>query len=354
MPVHTNDVFRVGVTRDLRRPDGTLAFAPLDLGALERAGIAWSFLEQEAQPLTPALLDGLDGLYHLGALVTEASLDGVERLAVIARQGVGLDFVDLDACTRRGIAVSFTPAAVTRSMASAAALLVLAVAHRLAERNRALHAGDWDAGRFTPQSTGLTGRTLGVIGYGRIGHELVRLLAPWEMRVLVTRRSPREEPGIESVELDVLLRRADVVVVACPLTDETRGLLDARRLALMKPTAFLVNVARGAIVDQAALVTALRDGRLAGAGLDVVDPEPLPPDDPLLALPNVIGAPHSLGSTDQLFAAVVESACASLLAVAAGRVPPELANPEVLDNPLFTAKLARYAARKGDADDVRT
>jgi phosphoglycerate dehydrogenase-like enzyme len=351
MPVHS-DVFRVGVTRDLRRPDGTLAFAPLDLGALERAGIAWSFLAKDVRPLTPHLLDGLDGLYHLGVPVTEASLQGVERLAVLARQGVGLDFVDVTACTRRGVAVTFTPGAVTRPMASAAATLVLAVAHRLGERNRALHAGDWDAGRFTPQGTGLTGRTLGLVGYGRIGHELVRLLAPWEMRVLVTRRSSTIEPGVESVELDALLREADVVLVACPLTDETRGLLDARRLGLMKPTAFLVNVARGAVVDQAALVEALRDGRLAGAALDVVDPEPLPAEDPLLALPNVIGAPHSLGSTDQLLEACVDSVCASLLAVAAGQVPTELANPEVLDNPLFEAKLARFAARKGDADDA--
>jgi len=355
MPVHSEPggtAFRVGLTCDLRRPDGALAFAPLDLGALERAGIAWSFLAEDVRPLTPDLLDGLDGLYHLGVPVTEGSLEGVDRLAVLARQGVGLDFVDVAACTRRGIAVTFTPGAVTRPMASAAATLVLALAHRLGQRNRALHAGDWGAGRFTPPGTGLTGRTLGVIGYGRIGHELVRLLAPWEMRVLVTRRSSTVEPEVESVELDALLQEADVVVVACPLTDETRGLLDERRIALMKPTAFLVNVARGAVVDQPALVEALREGRLAGAGLDVVEPEPLPADDPLLALPNVIGAPHSLGSTDQLLEACVESVCSSLVAVAGGRVPTELANPEVLDNLLFKQKLARFAARKGDADDA--
>jgi phosphoglycerate dehydrogenase-like enzyme len=347
MPDHRHDGFRVGVTRDLRRPDGTLAFAPLGLSALERAGVEWDFLEQDPQPLTPGLLGGLDGLYHLGSAITEASLDGVDRLAIISRQGVGLDFLDLPACTRRGIAVTITADAVTRPMASAAATLVLALAHRLAERNLALHSGDWEAGRFTPQGSGLTGRTLGLIGYGRIGHELVRLLAPWEMRVLVSRRTATTEAGVESVALDVLLRTADVVVVTCPLTDETRGLLDARRLALMKSTAFLVNVARGGIVDQTALVEALRRGRLAGAGLDVFDPEPLPANDPLLVLSNVIGAPHSLGGTDELFQASVESACASLLAVATGRVPRNLVNPEVLDSPLFAAKLDRFAARQG-------
>ena len=147
--------------------------------------------------------------------------------------------------------------------------------------------------------------------------------------------------------LQTLLREADVVVVACPLTDETSGLLDARRLGLMKPTAFLVNVARGAIVDQQALVGALIEGRLAGAGVDVVDPEPLPADDPLLALPNVVGAPHSLGYTDELLRGCVGGACDALLAVAAGCIPPDVANPEVLDHPLFIEKLARFAARQG-------
>ena len=144
--------------------------------------------------------------------------------------------------------------------------------------------------------------------------------------------------------LDQLLEAADAVVVACPLTDETRGLLDERRLALMKPTAMLVNVARGAIVVQAALVDALRDGRLAGAGLDVVDPEPLPADDPLLELPNVVGAPHSLGYTDDLVRGCVQGACEALLSVAAGRTPPNVVNPAVLENPLFAAKLARFAS----------
>jgi phosphoglycerate dehydrogenase-like enzyme len=152
---------------------------------------------------------------------------------------------------------------------------------------------------------------------------------------------------VRHVPLTTLLAESDVVVVACPLTEETRGLLDASRLALMKPTAFLVNVARGAIVDQRALVQALRDERLAGAGVDVVDPEPLPSDDALLELPNVVGAPHSLGYTDHLVRDCVASACDALLTAAAGRVPADLANPDVVDNPIFTEKLSRIAARRG-------
>ncbi len=343
MPLDQKLDFRVGVTRDVRRPDGTFTFAPYDLSALDAAGIAWGFLPEDT--LTPDVLDGIDGLYHYATPLPAATLEGVERLAVIARHGVGLDYLDLPACTERGIAVTITPAGVTRPMASSAVTLALALAHRLRERDRALHDGDWGAGRFRPQGTGLTGRTLGVIGYGRIGREVVRLLRPWELRVLVTQRRPVEEDGVAYVDLETLLGAADFVVVACPLTEETRGLLDARRLALMKPTAFLVNVARGAIVDQAALVEALRDGRLAGAGLDVVDPEPLPAGDPLLALPNVVGAPHSLGYTDELLRGCVAQACASLIEVAAGRVPRDVANPEVLGNPLFLAKLERFRDR---------
>lgn len=345
MPVDRKMVFTVGVERSLRTSDGRFAFAPYDLAPLEDGGVRWHFLAEDARPVTSALLQDLDGLYHYSAPVTEESLEGIDRLVLLARHGVGLDFVDLDACTRRGIAVTITPSGTTRPMASAAACLVLACSHRLRERDGALHDGDWGARRFVPQGLGLTGRTLGVIGYGRIGREVVRLLAPWGMHVLVAQRTPVTEGGVGHVPLDTLLARADVIVVACPLTDETRHLLDARRLALMKSTAILVNVARGAIVDQEALANALRGGRLAAVGLDVVDPEPLPGDDPLLDIPNVVGAPHSLGYTDELVRGCVASACTSLLDAAVGRVPADLANPAVLENPLLTQKLARFIDR---------
>ena len=343
MPSDRNGGFRVAVTRDVRRSDGTFTFAPYNLEPLERAGIPWRFLDDDT--LTPEALADVDGLYHYATPLPTTTLDRVERLAVIARHGVGLDYLDVRACTERGIAVTITPDGVTRPMASAAVTLVLALAHRLSDRNRALHEGDWGAGRFLPRGTGLSGRTLGVIGYGRIGRDVVRLLEPWGMRVLVTQRTPVAEAGVTYVPLDELLGEADVVVVACPLTDETRGLLDRRRLGLMKPTAFLVNVARGSIVDQATLIDALREERLAGAGVDVVHPEPLPVDDPLLAAPNVIGAPHSLGYTDELLRGCVEQACQSLIDVASSRIPKDLANPEVVENARFVEKLDRFRDR---------
>jgi phosphoglycerate dehydrogenase-like enzyme len=331
-------------------PDGSFVFAPADLGALEQAGVDCELLADDLPELTPALLHGYDALLHFAPAVSAASLDGVDGLALLARHGVGLDNIDLEACTKRGIAVTITPDGIRRPLASAAVALILALAHRLVERNSAFHEGRWAEGKFGLLGTGLAGRTVGVIGFGNIGREIVRLLQPFELRVLVsTPRLSAEEAaaaGVSRVQLDDLLRTADVVVVCCPLTPETTRLLDRRRLALLKETAFLVNVARGPIVDQAALVEALRGGRIAGAGLDVFEREPVPPGDPLLGLPNVVAAPHSLGYTDELFRGCVAGACAAILAVAAGRAPDVVANPAVLDSAAFRARLERFAARR--------
>jgi D-3-phosphoglycerate dehydrogenase len=341
------DAFRVGVTRDLLRPDGSLVFAPIGLEALDQPGLVRSFLDEDRRELTPEQLGGLDALFHFSPVVSAASIEGVDRLALIARHGVGLDFIDLDACTERGIAVTITPAGVTHSMASAAVAFVLALSHRLLPRHEHLVAGRWSEGRFDQLGLGLTGRTLGVIGYGRIGREVVRLLRPWALRVLVAQRSDPADPDVEHVSLEVLLEQADVVVVACALTPETHHLLDAGKIARMKPTALLVNIARGAIVDQAALANALQEGRLTGAGLDVFEQEPIDPADPILSAPGFVGAPHALGYWDELFRRCVADACSAILDVAAGRVPSDVVNIDVLESPLFTDKLSRFASRGG-------
>jgi phosphoglycerate dehydrogenase-like enzyme len=341
--------FRVGVTRDLRVPDGTFAL-PVGLDILEQARVRWEFLADHPAELPSGLVEGYDALFHFSGGITATTLERSEGLALVARHGVGLDMVDLGACTERGVAVTITPDGIRRPMASAALALVLALSHRLVERNAVVHAGAWHEGRFPLLGLGLTGRTLGVIGFGTIGRELVRLAAPLEMRVLVTtpRLSPQDaaETGVQGVELETLLAESDVVVVCCRLTPETHHLLDGRRLARMKPTALLVNVARGAVVDEQALVAALRDGRLAGAGLDVFEREPVDPSSPLLGLGNVVAAPHALGYTDELFRGCVESACSAILAVAAGRAPRHVANPAVLDRPAFLEKLRRLALRR--------
>jgi D-3-phosphoglycerate dehydrogenase len=336
--------FHVAVTRDLRQEDGTFLFAPAtDLTPLDEAErVSWRYLDSET--IGAGDLAQVDALLHLSPALPAEALDDAWRLVLVARSGVGLDAIDIDACTRHGVAVTITPEPVARSMASAAMALLLALSHRLVERHESFRSGDWDAGRNGLIGVGLRGRTLGLVGFGRIARELRRLVEPFEMTVCAhTPRLTEAEAaraGVEACELDELLRRSDFVVVACPLTDETRGLVSEERLALMKPGAFLVNVARGPIVDERALARALAAGAIAGAGLDVFETEPLPPGSAIAQAPHVIGAPHSLGFTDQLLQGCIGSACEAILDVARGVVPKHFANPEVVDDPAFRRKLA--------------
>ena len=185
--------------------------------------------------------------------------------------------------------------------------------------------------------TGLTGRTLGVIGAGRIGKELLRLAKPFDLKLLAA--DPYAETlelsyiGARHVSLDELMRESDFVVVACLLNHETRGLVGAKELALMKPTAYFINVARGPIVDERALYETLEARRIAGAGLDVFDEEPTPADNPILKLDNVIVAPHALCWTDELFGNIARTAIGAVLAVHAGRRPDFVVNAAALAHP---------------------
>jgi phosphoglycerate dehydrogenase-like enzyme len=321
--------FRIGVTHDIRREDGGTVF---DLSLLDGAGHEWSFLGEHEGAFAPGDLAGYDAVICFMPRVPRAAIAGAERLRLLARLGVGVDTVDVDACTEHGVLVTITPDGVRRPMASASMAFLLALAHRLPQKDRHMRAGGFD--RFAFGGTGLTGRTLGLIGVGNVGADLVHLVEPWAMRIVAHDPYVSDAPpGVELVELEPLLRESDFVVVLCPLTEETRGLLDAGRLALMKPTAFVVNVARGPIVDQRALTDALREERLAGAALDVYEQEPVDPRDPLLALENVILAPHAIGLTDEIYRASGESACRAVIAVAEGRVPDHAVNSDALSSP---------------------
>lgn len=232
-----------------------------------------------------------------------------------------------------------------RPLAAGAMAFLLALAHRLPELDRHVRAGGWD--RFLHAGTGLVGRTLGLVGLGNVGRELALLARPFGLRIAAADPYVRDPgPGIELLPLEDLLATADFLVVVCPLTPETHHLLDARRLALLKPTAYLVNVARGPIVEQAALTEALAAGRLAGAALDVFEQEPIAAGDPLLALENVILAPHAVGLTDELFRLGGESVSRSVLAVARGEVPEHVLDREVLVRPDVRSRLAARAAER--------
>jgi D-3-phosphoglycerate dehydrogenase len=275
--------------------------------------------------------------------VTETTLSGADRLLLVARFGVGSDSVDVEACTKHGVALTITPDGVRRPVAVAAMTFVLALSHKLLIKDRLTRAGRWGE-KLDHMGIGLTGRTLGVIGLGNIGRELCRLAGPFGLRCVAS--DPfLKSADVELLSLDELLRQSDFVCVCCALTTETRHLINAQRLALMKPTAYLINVARGPIVDQKALTKSLREGQIQGAGLDVFEQEPINPDDPLLRMENVIVAPHALCWTDECFRGIGNSACQSIIDVSAGRVPQHVVNREVLQSPLFQQKLAARSKR---------
>ncbi|HLN14145.1 MAG TPA: NAD(P)-dependent oxidoreductase [bacterium] len=331
--------FRVGISRGywIADPDAFLA----RIGLVPVPGVTWEMLPGPPGQIRPGQLRGCDALLDQVSRIPEDGLDGADQLAVIARFGVGYDTVDIDACTRRGIAVTITPDGIGRSVAVAAITLLLALTHRLVLQDQMVRRGEWREKTFQ-FGTGLTGRVLGMIGCGNVGRQVCELAAPFRMTRIAydPHLAPSAAPeGVELVDLPALLARADVVCICAALTAETTHLINAERLALMKPTAFLINVARGPIVDQRALTEALAGGRLQGAGLDVFESEPVDPHDPLLRLSNVILSPHTLCMTDECYIGVGRSACQAILDVAAGRPPRFLVNRAVVDHPRLHARL---------------
>ncbi len=336
--------FRVGLSRDLVTAEGEVGLGDIGLDRLDAApGVEWAPLPGGTDEIAPEDLTGFDALLLFMPTLPGATVAAAEGLVHVARLGLGYDTVDVEACTEHGVLVTITPDATPRPLAVAALTLLLATTHRLREKDRLVREGRWyERGRH--MGTGLTGRTLGVVGLGRVGRELVGLAAPLRMRVLAA--DPYVDPaaaaelGVELRELDVVLAQADVLVICAALTPETRGLIGAAQLARMKPSAHLVNVGRGPMVDQAALTDALRDGALAGAALDVLDPEPVDPADPLLTLPNVTLSPHALCWTDEWALHTGTSACEAVLAVAGGRMPAYPVNPAAAERGRLRGRLS--------------
>lgn len=340
--------FRIGVTRDFLNAQGDLVFGDIGLTLLEsQPGVTVEFLPDYGIELPATVGRDFDALLVLAPRVTASTLATCDRLAIIARFGVGYDNVDVDACTASDVLLTITPDGVRRPVAVSALAMLMALSHRLIDKDRLTRQGRWNE-KLDYMGVGLTGRTLGLVGFGNIGQEIARIAAPLQMRIVAT--DPFAPPeatnalGAELLSLDRLLSEADFVCVCCALTADTRHLLDARRLALLKPTAFLINVARGSVVDQAALAEILRQRRIAGAALDVFEKEPIDPSDPLLELDNVLLSPHAVCWTDELFRGNGEAACRSILDVRKGQVPNDVVDRHVIDHPGLKQKLARYAA----------
>jgi phosphoglycerate dehydrogenase-like enzyme len=309
---------RVAILDDIHDAyDGTAGVARLR----ERAEEVRIFTGPFGDPLT---LRGFDALIanRERTKFTRELFGQLPDLRIIAQTGNHAYHVDFEAAEEHGVIVAKATGGFSFGTAELTIGLMIAVTRRIAEVDRQVKEGVWR----TPTTPVLHAKTLGIVGLGRIGRQVARVASAMEMRVIAWGRSLTDEAaadaGVERRELDDVLREADVVSVHSTLSPESRGLVDGRRIGLMKPTAFLVNTSRGPIVEEAALVAALREGRIAGAALDVFDQEPLPPGHPLTTLDNVVLSPHVGWPTDEAYERFAEAAAEALLAYLDGREMP--------------------------------
>lgn len=281
-----------------------------------------------------AALGDVEGLLGSAMLPIDAEvLESAPRLRVISNFGVGFDNIDLAVATRRGVMVCNTPGVLTDAVADLTMALVLCLARQLPESERFVREGRWLPGKSMELATDVGEKTLGIVGLGRIGRAVAGRAQAFGMRVCfhdIFHEADDDAAFCVYRELDDLLRESDFVTLHVNLTDETKGLIGARELELMRSTAYLINTSRGQVVDQPALTDALREERIAGAALDVLEQEPPAPDDPLLRFPNVIVLPHIGSATRETRRAMLDLAIDNLLAALRGETPDCVVNPEAL------------------------
>jgi glyoxylate reductase len=263
-------------------------------------------------------------------------MDSAPRLRIISQYAVGYDNIDVKAATERGIYVTNTPGVLTETVADFTMALMMAIARRVVEADKYIRQGKWKVGWHPLYflGTDLYGATLGIVGLGRIGSAVARRAKGFDMKILyydvVRRENLEKELGAKFVDLDTLLKESDFVTLHVPLTPKTKDLIGERELKLMKPTAYLINTSRGKVVDEKALIKALKEGWIAGAALDVFYQEPTPPDNPLLELDNVVVAPHIASASLETRSRMAEIVAENLIAFKEGKKPPTLVNPDVM------------------------
>ena len=327
--------FRVGITPDFYRDAKGRFEAALDakLSGVPRIQLV---------PMSSSDLTDLDAIFSLGFKVDEEVLRTANRLALVARWGVGYDMIDTTALTNADAALAITPNAVRRPVAESVIALVFALTTNLLQQDKVVRAGKW-RGDLPTLGRNIAGRTFGSVGFGNIGREVFRMAQSLGFgRLLATDPYATAADGVEMVSLPELLAASDFVSVSTPLNDQTRGLIGEAELRMMKPTAYLINTARGPIVNEAALIRALQERWIAGAGLDVFENEPLPAGSPLREMDNVVLSPHGLAWTEELVRDNGLEACDNILSVFRGELPASIVNKDVLLRAGFQQKIARF------------
>jgi len=340
--------FRVGVTHEFAPGEhvGGWIEEPITELLSPLPELEWDFLPEMGREAVATELVNYDAVITAEPQWTAESVSGLERLAVIAHWGIGVDSIDVRAATDNDILVANSPSTPTHeSVAESALTFILALSKNLLEKDRLTKQGRWLHAQELP-GTLLRNRVIGTVGLGATARRLVEYVRPFDPLQFLAYDPyvPAEVAatmGVRLVDLEVLMRESDYIVVMCPLTDETRGLIGAAPLGMMKPSAFFLNVARGAIVDQTALTEAIDEGRIAGAALDVSDPEPAELGDPILSRPKIITTGHSMAWTSEGIRAACAGPCRAVANIYAGRPPDHVVNPDVLTRTGFQAKLER-------------
>lgn len=321
------------------------------LSILKEAGLEIDLHEsKEWPPSREELIEHVKDKDALLCLLTDKIdaevMDAAPNLKVVSTYSVGFDHIDIEAATKRGIYVTHTPGVLTDAVAEFTVGLLLAITRRILEADQIIRKGEWNKpwNPFFLTGPELKGKTLGIVGFGRIGRAVAKKVKGFEMNLIyydVYRNEQAEkELGVKYVDLETLLKESDFVSLHVPLTKDTYHMIGEKELKMMKPTAYLINTARGAVVDTEALVKALKEKWIAGAALDVFEQEPLPPGHPLTKLDNVILAPHIASATNEARARMAELAAKNLVAVLRGEMPPALVNKDVVKvRPLSEVKV---------------
>ena len=269
------------------------------------------------------------------ALLPAALFDGANKLRAAVRHGAGLDMIPMEAATAAGVLVANVPGVNARSVAEHVLFAALALNRRFRAMDRDLREKGWLAGREHANATHeLAGKTIGIVGFGAVGQAVAQIAAHgFGMKIIASTRSVKAaSEGVRLLPVDQLVEQSDVIVLCCPLTPETRGLISRERIARMKRGALLVNVARGPVIDDDALIDALRQGHVGGAALDVFSTQPLPTGHPYFGFDNVMITPHMAGITEESMMRMGIGAASETLLILAGKLPVNLCNPEVLDH----------------------